>query len=309
MREYPALFSFNRGLVSPLGLARTDQKRISLSAETMENWISRVLGPMSLRPGWQYIGATYQNAAARLLQFVFATNDTSIVELTNGIMRVWINDVLLTRPSVATAITNGTFITNITGWTDGSDVGGAIAWDTGNLMKLTGNGTARAIGYQAVSVALADQSTEHGLKIVIERGPVTFKVGTSLGDGSLVTETALDTGSHSISFTPGAATFYVQFSSTAAYKVRVQQCTVEAAGVVTITSPYTASDLSNIRHDQSGDIVMLACAGFEQRKIERRGTRPAARSWSISVYQTNDGPFQAQNLTPTTLTSDRKSVV
>ena len=138
MREYPALFSFNRGLVSPLGLARTDQKRISLSAETMENWISRVLGPMSLRPGWQYIGATYQNAAARLLQFVFATNDTSIVELTNGIMRVWINDVLLTRPSVATAITNGTFITNITGWTDGSDVGGAIAWDTGNLMKQIG---------------------------------------------------------------------------------------------------------------------------------------------------------------------------
>ena len=224
----------------------------------MTNWVSRVLGPMSLRPGFGYTGATYQNATARFIPFVFATSDTSLVEFTASTMRVWINDVLLTRPSVSTAVTNGTFISNITGWTDSSDVGGAIAWDTGNLLKLTGNGTARAIASQAVTVISADQATEHGLRIIIERGPVTFKVGTSLGDASLVSETTLDTGSHSISFTPNAATFYIQFSSTAAYKVRVQQCTVEAAGVVTIASPYTASDLSNIRMDQSADVVMLA---------------------------------------------------
>lgn len=304
MREYPALFAFNRGIVSPLGLARTDQKRVSLSAETMTNMIARVLGSMSLRPGLGYIGATHSNAKPRYIPFVFATDDTALVEFTDSIMRVWISDALLTRVAVSTTVTNGTFAGNIVGWTDGSDVGGTIAWDAGNYMRLTGNGTARAIASQAVSVIAADQAKEHGLHVVIQRGPITFKVGTSLGDDSLVSETVLDTGTHSLAFTPNAATFYIQFSSTAAYKVQVGSCAVEAAGTVTITSPYLLADLDNIRFDQSADTVFLTGgSSYQQRKIERRGTRPNARSWSLSVYHVDDGPFRTQNIGPTTLTA------
>lgn len=302
MREYPALYAFNRGIVSPLGLARSDQKRVGLSAETMTNWMPRILGSMALRPGLGYIGATASNAAARYLPFVFATTDTALVEFTDSTMRVWINDTLLTRVSVATTITNGTFSGNISGWSDGSDAGGAIAYNSG--LGLTGNGTARAIAYQALSVSTADQSNEHGLHIIVSRGPVTFKVGNALGDDSFVSETVLDTGSHSIAFTPTAtATVYVQFSSTAAYVAIVQQCTIESAGTVTLASPYLAADISAIRFDQSADTVFLACSGYQQRKIERRGTRPGARSWSISVYQIDDGPFRAQNFGSTTITS------
>lgn len=305
MRERQAFYAFNRGMVSPLGLARIDQKRISMSAEVMTNWIARVLGSMALRPGLGYIGATSSNAAARFVPFVFGTSDTSLVEFTNAIMRVWINDVLLTRVAVATAITNGTFSGNITGWTDGSDVGASISWDTGNFMKLTGTGTAHAIGYQAVTVAAGDQAKENGLHITIQRGPVTLKIGTSLGDDSLVNQTVLDTGVHSIAFTPNTATFYVQFISAAAYKVQVASCVVESAGVVTITSPYLTADLSSIRYDQSGDIVFVAGGetAYQQRKIERRGTRPGARSWSLCLYHTDDGPFMAPNVGPITLTA------
>lgn len=304
MREYPALFAFNRGIVSPLGLARTDQKRVSLSAETMTNWIARVLGSMSFRPGLGYIGATNSNAKPRYIPFIFATDDTALVEFTDSTMRVWIEDTLLTRVSVSTAVTNGTFAGNITGWTDGSDSGGSIAWDAGNYMRLTGNGTARAIASQAVTVASADQAKEHGLHVTIQRGPITFKVGTSLGDDSLVSETSLDTGVHSLAFTPNAATFYIQFSSTAAYKVQVGSVAVESAGVVTITSPYLEADLGNIRFDQSADTVFLTGgADYQQRKIERRGTRPNARSWSLSLYHADDGPFRSQNIGATTITA------
>src|SRR3990167_6822978 len=124
MREGPGLYAFNRGLVSPLGLARTDQKRVGLSAEIMMNWIPRVLGSMSLRPGLQYIGATASNAEPKFVPFIFATDDTALVEFTDSLMRVWIDDVLLTRVSVCTTITNCTFAVNIIGWTDGSDSGG-----------------------------------------------------------------------------------------------------------------------------------------------------------------------------------------
>ena len=306
MREAPALYAFNRGLVSPLGLARADQKRVALSAEIMENWIPRVLGSMSMRPGLGYIGATASNAEARYMGFVFATDDTALVEFTDSVMRVWIDDTVLTRVSVSTTITNGSFTSNITGWTDGSDSGGSIAWETGGYMNLTGNGTARAIGYQALTVSASDQTKEHGIKIVIARGPVTFKVGTTLGDDSIVSETSLDTGAFSFGVTPGSgnATIYLQFISTSAYKVLVDECTIESAGVVTITSPYQDTDLDNLREDQSGDTLFIACADYQQRKVERRGTRPGARSWGISLYVVNDGPFNTQNFKPTTITAN-----
>lgn len=302
MREIVALYAFNRGLVSPLGLARTDQKRVGLSAEIMTNWITRVLGSMALRPGLQYIGGINANQPTKMIPFVFATNDTALIEITPNTMRIWINDVLLTRVSVGTTITNGTFAGSVTGWTDGSDSGGAMTYDPANYMDLMSNEIARAIGYQVLTVATADQLKEHGLHIVIARGPVTFMVGTSLGDDSLISSSSLDTGTYSLSFIPNTASVYVQFISTAAYKVQIQQCTIEAAGVVTISSPYQSADLGKIRYDQSADIVYLACAGYQQRQIERRGTRPGARGWGICLYQVDDGPFRDQNFSPTTIT-------
>lgn len=298
----PVLLTFNRGIVSKLGLARVDVRRIALAAEQQENWMPRVLGSMMLRPGLGYLGHVNSDNPARVIPFVFSTSDTALIEFTNQTMRVLIGDALLTRPSVSTAVTNGTFNGNITGWTDGSDVGGAIAFATGNYLKITGNGTARGIAYQQVTVTLADSTSEHALHVIVNRGPVTFKVGTSIGDDSLISETTLDTGTHSLSFTPNYTAFVVQFSSTAIYQVLVQQCTVEAAGTVTITSPYLTADLGNIRFEQSADTVFLACAGYQQRKIERRGTRPNARSWSLATYHADDGPFRSGNFGPTTIT-------
>ena len=115
-RASVAFIAFNRGLCSRLGLARQDVKRIALSAQIMKNWKPRVLGSMMIRPGQGYLWATQTSQAARHLPFVYAIGDTALLELTNLLMRVSINDVLLTRPTVTTAITNGTFAGNITGW-------------------------------------------------------------------------------------------------------------------------------------------------------------------------------------------------
>ncbi len=301
MRELPALFTFNRGIVSPLGLARTDQKRITLAAETMTNWISRVLGSMSLRPGFQYLGRTASDNTARYIPFIFATEDTALVEFTDSLMRVWIDDALLTRSSVSSSVTNGTFAGNITGWTDGSDAGGTIAWEAGNYLNVTGTGSARGIAYQQVSVVIADRAVEHGLRISVARGPVTFQIGSTSTDDDIFSQTVLETGDHSLAFTPNAASFYIQFQSSAAYKVLIQSCAIESAGTVSLSSPYIESDLSKIRFDQSGDVVYLACADLQQRQIERRGTRPGARSWSIVIYHADDGPFRTENTGPTTI--------
>ena len=67
---------------------------------------------------------------------------------------------------------------------------------------------------------------------------------------------------------------------------------------MTIPAPYTTTThLRNIRFDQSGDILFLACKSFLQRKIERRATR----SWSFVWYLSDNGPYLVENTTATTI--------
>lgn len=290
------LVAFNRGLVSALGLSRQDVKRIALSAETQTNWMPTVLGSMSIRPGMGYLGATKSNAAAKMLEFVFSVSDKALLELTALAMRIWVSDALVTRASVSTSVANGNFDANLGSWTDNDESGGVSAWVTGGYMGLTGTGTNAAIRDQTITVAVADQNVEHGLRIVVQRGPVTLRVGSTSGGDEYITETTLYTGVHSLALTP-TGNFYIRFLSRHKRQVLVDSCNVEAAGVVELTTPWTASDLDLVRADQSADVIFVACYGFQQRRIERRSTR----SWSVVLYQSDDGPFRTQNTGPGTM--------
>src|SRR5574337_553588 len=282
------LMAFNRGLISRLAVARIDLKRLALSAETFTNWIPRVLGSMSLRPGWQYLGTTKGNNAARLIPFIFAVDDLASIELTSGILRVRVEDALVTRPSVASAVTNGTFNTDIVGWADSDDAGATSQWVAGGYMSLQGNGTAAAVRDQQVTVAAGDQGVEHAMRVNIYQGECYLRIGSTAGGDEYVTETFLYPGLHSISFTP-TGDFHIRVFSREAYPTLVDSITVESAGVMEIATPWTTADnLQNIRHDQSADVVFVACNGVKQKRIERRGLH----SWSVADYITDNGPFR-----------------
>ena len=301
-RTRVAKLAFNRGLVSRLGLARADIKRLGMAAETMTNWVARTLGSMSIRPGLGYIGASASNAKAKHIPFVFSTSDKAIIELTAALMRIWISDALVTRGSVSSAVTNGTFTSNINSWTDSDESGGTSAWVAGGYMGLTGNGTAAAIRDQTVTVVAADQGDEHALRIIIQRGPVILRVGSSAGGDEYITETELATGTHSLAFTP-TGDFRIRFMSRLKRQVLVDSVAVEAAGVMTLPTPWALADLENIRHDQSGDVIFVAASSYTQRKIERRATR----SWSVVQYLPTDGPFRTENVGPITIAASALS--
>lgn len=295
-RQNGERLAFNRGVVSPLALARVDVKRLALSAETQTNWMPRVLGPMSLRPGLQYIGGTNGQLAARYLPFIFSITDTALIELTPNFMRVLVDDLEVTRSALATsAITNGTFDTNLTGWTS-HDEGTftTSAWLTGGYMSLRGDGTLAAIREQAVTLA---GSGEHTLRIVVTQGVLLLRVGSTSGDDDYISEASLGVGTHSLTFTPGG-TFYVRLFNRDDYATLVDSCAMESSGSLILPTPWGASDLSNIRFTQSGDIIFIACKDVRQMKIERRSTT----SWSIVDYAPTDGPFMVENLSSITMT-------
>jgi hypothetical protein len=291
------MFVFNRGLVSRLGVARVDLKRLAMGARQMKNWVVRGLGAMNIRPGTGYLSSTHSNAAARFLDFVFSTTDTALLELTNLLLRVWVSDAVVTRASVATTVTNGTFTTDLTGWSDDDESGGVSTWVSPGYMQLVGNGTAAAVRTQTLTVAGADLSVEHALNIVIARGPVTLRVGSAAGLDDYISETALAEGTHSLTFTPTGNVF-IRLQSTLKRVVWVDSVAIATAGAMTVTSPYPAAALGLVRPASSGDVVFLACSGYQQYKIERRATR----GWSMVKFLVDNGPFMVQNIGPITMT-------
>jgi len=206
-RNNVPLQAFNRGIISPLALARTDIERVALSAEIQTNWMPRTLGSMMLRPGLGFIGRTKVDNKATFLKFIFSTTDTALIELTGNLMRVWKDDVLLSRPAVSSAVVNGGFDTDLAGWTSADEASASSSWVSGGYMQLLGTGFNSAIRRQQVTVSPTDENKVHALRISVTRGPITLRVGTTAGDDDYVSETSLSTGVHSITLTPAGNFF------------------------------------------------------------------------------------------------------
>jgi hypothetical protein len=307
----------NRGLVSPLALARVDIKRMALSAETYVNWMPRVMGSMMLRPGLQYVGATKGNGAAVHLPFVFNPDDTAIIELTDGYMRVRIDDTIVTRPAVTSTFyrwdtgtsawvtssdTSSLFgnSTDVGYWKDNDESGGTSAFATGGYLSLLGNGTASAIRDRKFLVTGANVSVEHALTIVVSRETVTLRIGSTEGGDEYLTDRTLRVGQHSIAITP-AADFFVRLSHADDTTALVDSVTLgQAAADMEIPTPWATANLQYVRGEQSGDVIFVACKGIKPKRIERQGAS-SPRSWSVVDYTPDDGPFLSLNTGPVRL--------
>lgn len=294
------IYGFNAGALSIEALSRIDLERVPFALEEMINFLPRVIGSKVMRPGTIYKGSTLTDQAAYTIPFVKNADETAFIELTTGVMRVWLAGSLVTRPSVTSTVTNGDF-SSLTGWTNADDSGATSDLDAGTL-RLLGTGLASARRVSQVTVAGGNIGVAHALRIVVPRGPVAFKVGSTSQGQEYISETILRTGYHSLTLTP-SGNFYITISAQDPVYRYVDSITVEAAGVMTLPTPWTGSSIRSVRHDQSGDVVFVACDGVRQMRIERR----SMTSWSVCDYQLNDGPFRGLNLGRLSLNSSGRS--
>src|ERR1700730_12824742 len=315
MRTNAPLYSLNAGEVSKIALSRVDMAKLRMAASCQVNWLPYVVGPMALRPGLFYVGEVNADAPARLVRFVFSKLDTALIELTPNIMRVWINEILVSRAAVGTNIADPWFVGG-GAWSTANTTSGAAVTIAGGVCILSCppvGGLAQI--QQTVTVSQADLGKEHGIRVVVTNGPVTLRAGSSPGASDFIPQTVLDTGTHSLVCTP-SGNITLQIESTDARNKTLTSCVIDAAGVLALPTPWGTPDLANIRYDQQGDVVFVSCYGKHQVRIERRAARPVARGWSVVTYRTSDGPFQSSpgitaNFTPgayygnTTLASDR----
>lgn len=284
----PLIHSVNAGEVSVSSLARVDQEKAKLWAETQENIFPFTIGKGMMRPGTTYIGSANTHAnRVREIAFVKSLTAQAGIEMSDALLRIWVNDELVDIESVTSTVTNGDFSSSA-GWTlttSGDSVANINSTVSGALWMAVPN--RGGISTCTRSVSTSSSGTRHTLKIVVTRGPVTFRCGSTSGDDDYIEETELDTGTHFLSFTPTGATYHPYFSSRREPGIIVDSVEVASAGVMSFTAPWTTAQLRQIQYAQSADVMYLCHSSWQPRKIERRGDT----SWSLVLYKFEDGPF------------------
>jgi hypothetical protein len=285
--------ALNVGVIDVDKLHRIDLERMRLAAEDQTNFMCDAVGKMFLRPGTGYVTTTAGDGAkANIIPFIASSSSAYLLELSASALRIidCSTDLPITRPSVDTTVTSGDMSAS-TGWTLAT-TSGQTSTIVSNQLQLSARAHGgKAIAYNAVAVVAADQGVEHALRIVVDRGPVTLRVGSTVGGAEYVSETTLKTGTHSIAYIP-TDTFYVQFSTSTPQLKIVSECQIEAAGAISLPTSYTATEVFILQVAQSLDVMFVACYGKKPMRIERRGNGASAgRSWSIVDYGHDDGPF------------------
>jgi hypothetical protein len=308
------MFAFNRGEVSKAALARVDNEKLRLASECQVNWLPAVVGDMMLRPGLRMINEVFDDAAGVMVPFVFSKFDTAIIELTPNIMRVEIAGQLVTRNAVTTVVSDPTFDGGGSWTTANTTAGATVAIGSGEAVLTAVPVGSLAQIQQVLAIPSADVGEEHGLRIVVTNGPVTLRGGSSAGLSDIIAQTAIDTGTHSLAFTPTTSSVTLQIESADAWQKILSQVSIEAAGIMTLPTPWGSTEvapgitvLDTVRTDESLDVVYVAAYGLQQHQIERRGVAPGAMGWSVVLYRSQAGPFSTENITDITLASSAET--
>jgi hypothetical protein len=299
-RANPYFPSANAGEFSPRLHARTDFAKYPNGLETCLNLIPLPEGGSMRRPASRYVAELKSSAVkGRLKRFQFSTTQAYQIELCNHAMRFYRYQGRITAANITGSITNGTFPTDVSSWTD-KDTGGTAAstWNAAGYMQLLGDGTEYAWRQQTIASITNGLAYTVKFKIIGAAGDVVYlRVGTSDGGTQIVNDVAFEVGYHCYTFTATATTIYLGFRSKVAKALGVDDVAFIDNDAVEIDTPYAEADLYDVEGPQSADVLYLFHSGYPTYKLERFGHT----SWSLVEVPWEDGPWLDQNDGVTTL--------
>lgn len=303
-RVDPIQPAFNAGEFGPRMVARADFAKYRNAARKFENLIALAQGGATRRPGFRFVVPVKDALAkTRLIPFQFSTVQAYVIEAGDRYFRYCLNQGQIQVAATDAAITNGTFTSDIAGWTDSSGAGSSIGHDLASgRLNLQSNGTSNAHAEQSVSVGGSFQNTEHVLRFQILGAPgdkVTFQVGTSSTGSDIFSPLELSVGHHAIAFMPGASTFFVQFLSGTAKTLQIDDVVLLNDTALELATPFLTAELFDIRRSQSADVLYLCHPAHPVMKLSRRGHT----TWSLTEVDFEDGPYLEINTGSTTLSA------
>jgi hypothetical protein len=304
---------FNAGELSPLLFGFSNWEKYGYGLRTAENVICLPQGPLTRRPGTIHRGAVKDSSKRTgLIPFEYSTEQAYWLEIGDRYMRFITRDGAYLRagPTDA-AITNGTFETNITGWTDSSTGGASIAHDAINdVMNLVGAAGGVAIARQTVtgftiSTTVVLQIRVFESALATYPGPfIKLRVGSTSGGTELINDRVLYAGDHLVEIFATATTLYLELrNDLGALTMAVDDIRLLDDEVLDLPHPLAAGAMFDssgrlrLHWTQSADVLWITYVGWWTRRLERRG----ALTWSFFTDPVEDGPYLETNITTTTL--------
>ncbi|MCP5116914.1 MAG: hypothetical protein GY953_39310 [bacterium] len=296
-RVHPLFPSSNAGEFSPRMVARTDFAKYPNAAETLENVVLTPQGGWMRRPGTIFIGEVSDSSAqTELLPFIFNTEQAYMVEAGDNYFRFYKDQGQIFVDTTDAAVTNGTFDSDISGWTNNSTASASIAWDSTNLdMELTVTAASNsAWAEQSITIGASYQSTEHVLAFRVKGTPgdkISLRVGTTSTGNELINDDEYAVGWHTVAVTPGTSPIYLQFGQGEIKTVSIDDISFLSDQAVEIETPYATAVLPEIRTAQTADVMYLV----QQNTPVYRLTRYGHPAWSLEEVLFFDGPYQDVN--------------
>jgi len=302
---------FNRGEVDSKALARNDVTELIDSCQLMENFLPERLGPMSYRPGTEFIGyaadPTNLSANRALIPLTRSIGDTVKLEFSGTTMRPLIDGLPVAMSADTVAMPTVTAWTTLTG--SPTNVARTSPVPHQRLQMEYGDS-----GYYVITGVTA--STLQTLMCTCYTAPAHIRIGEgSSSNANDLVDMTLYPGQQVLCFTPTTTSYTITVSSIGKEfgngKPRASVGLYAlTAGNLEFTVP--DADYRKISYDTSADVMFLALGSNNAPRIVRRG---ANNTFTFEDYFFIDGPYMDINGTEvgceftgynsiTTLTSD-----
>ena len=179
---------------------------------------------------------------------------------------------------------------------------------SGSTVTFTTTAGSEGVARSQITTTAPDEAVT--FLFSVGRRPLKMRAGTSAGGQEIFTDINVLPGTHLITFAPATSPYYVEFrlpdiGYAGAGEGKAELIGFQAldAGELNLPTPWLESQLRSLRFEQSFDVAWIASKATQTRVLEHRGDR----SWSLRLFQPEDGPFGNLNISSTTLTSSSQT--
>lgn len=309
--------SFNSGELSPKVMGRVDLDRYQNGCKTVTNFIPMIQGPITRRPGFEYLGAVKTaSKETRLVPFEYSDEQSYMLEFGDLYIRFWKNGGIIYGGNL---VVNGDMET--TGhWADFGTVSAtdqSYAQVHGGLYSFTFNAgdINAAAGIQSDDfTTVTGEIYAYDLWVYAPAGATSIWIKIKNGDDStyIVNSSKTVTGGAwtNVSGTytenhggPHAYLKVLSGSSTGVHYVDDVEITPTVSTAYEVVTTYTESEVFDLDFCQIADTLFIAHGSHAPAKL----VRFADDRWTLSTLSFHDGPYATENVSSITLDPSAKT--
>lgn len=285
--------NFTSGEISKNAEGRVDFSKYYHSVKTMRNFLPTVLGGATRRPGFHFADyPKYNDKKCRLIPFEFGVTQAYIIEAGELYFRFWMDGYLIRELTGSDLITNGSFTTDLTGWTDYSVSPGSAVWNSGHVDLNGGTDGVGAVGQAINTVA----NKTYLLTFDVGTNPLKLRIGTTENGTEIVYDVQYAAGTtRQVAFIARGTTTYITFLKNSNGIATLDNVVCREYAPVEITSPYLEADLPLLKWAQDANNLYIVHPSYAPRVL----TRSSNVSWTLETMQFEDGPYFNEVTSPT----------